>query len=80
MFVPSRDPDAIHHAMVALSADRDLLARMSAACRARVAAAYSMERLSDQLCRLYSEMFAAKPVKALTGPAPVSSQRLPCAE
>jgi glycosyltransferase involved in cell wall biosynthesis len=80
LFVPSRDPDAIYHVMVALSADRDLLARMSAACRARVAAAYSMERLSDQLCRLYSEMFAAKPVKELTGSAPVSSQRPPCAE
>jgi glycosyltransferase involved in cell wall biosynthesis len=78
-FVPGRDPDAIYRALVALSADRDLLARMSAACRARIAAAYSMERLSDQFSRLYSEMTAAKAINELPGSA-VSGPRPPCAE
>lgn len=65
LFVPSRDPEAIYRAIVALSADRDLLASMSAACRTRVTAAYSIERLSDGFRRLYSEMSAAKPIKEL---------------
>ena len=80
LFVPDHDPEAIYRAIAELSANRDLLARMSAACRARVAAAYSMERLSDELYRLYSEMSAAKPIKELTGSAPAASRRPPCAE
>lgn len=66
LFVPGNDPDAIYRAIAALSANRDLLARMSAACRTRVAAAYSMERVSGEFCRLYSEICAAKRMKALT--------------
>lgn len=66
LFVPGNDPDAIYRAIAALSANRDLLARMSAACRTRVAAAYSMERMSGEFCRLYSEICAAKRMKALT--------------
>jgi glycosyltransferase involved in cell wall biosynthesis len=80
LFVPGSDPDAIYRAIAALSADRDLLARMSAACRTRVAEAYSMERLAGELYRLYSAMCAAKPIEASTGSAAVSSRRPPCAE
>jgi glycosyltransferase involved in cell wall biosynthesis len=80
LFVPSRDPEAIYRAVVALSADRDLVARMGASCRTRVAAAYSMERLANELCRLYAEMSAAKPIKALAGSARVSGRRPPCWE
>jgi glycosyltransferase involved in cell wall biosynthesis len=80
LFVPERDADALYRAIAALSADRELLARMSAACRARVAAAYSMERLADQLRQLYSDMCAAKPPKEPVGSAAVSGRRPPCAE
>jgi glycosyltransferase involved in cell wall biosynthesis len=59
LFVPGRDPHAIYRAIVALSADRERLARMSAACRARIAAAYSVERLSGELRRLYAELSCA---------------------
>jgi glycosyltransferase involved in cell wall biosynthesis len=79
-FVPSRDSDAIYRAVVALSADRELLARMGAACRTRIATAYCVERLANELCRLYSEMTAAKGIKALPGSAPLSGRRPPCAE
>jgi glycosyltransferase involved in cell wall biosynthesis len=80
LFVPGSDPQAIYRAIAELSADRDLLARMSAACRTRVAVAYSMERRADELHRLYSAMSAAKPIKESTGSAPVSGRRPPCAE
>lgn len=80
VLVPGGDPDAIYRAIAALSADRDLLARMSAACRTRVAAAYSMERLAGELYGLYSAMCAAKPIKESTGSTAVSSRRPPCAE
>jgi glycosyltransferase involved in cell wall biosynthesis len=66
LFVPSRDPEAIARAIRRLAADRDLLARMSTACRRRIAGCYSMERLSGEFRRLYSEMCAGKRIKALT--------------
>ncbi|MGH8131172.1 MAG: glycosyltransferase family 4 protein, partial [Steroidobacteraceae bacterium] len=66
LFVPGKDAAAIHRAIATLSADRDLLARMSAACRKRIADNYSLERLAEQFCRLYSELCAAKRMKALT--------------
>lgn len=65
LLVPPRDPEAIARAIARLASDRDSLARMSAACRARVTESYSMERLADGLRKLYSEMSTAKPVKEL---------------
>jgi glycosyltransferase involved in cell wall biosynthesis len=56
LLVPPRDADAIASAIDRLAADRDLLARMSAACRSRIAGGYSLERLSGELRRLYSAM------------------------
>jgi glycosyltransferase involved in cell wall biosynthesis len=52
-FVQPRDPAAIAHALAVLDADRERLGRMSAACRARVAASYSIERLADDFTALY---------------------------
>jgi glycosyltransferase involved in cell wall biosynthesis len=66
LFVPFRDSEAIARAIGRLAADRDLLARMSAACRRRIAGRYSMERLSGEVRRLYSEMCAGKRIKVLT--------------
>jgi glycosyltransferase involved in cell wall biosynthesis len=65
LFVPPRDPEAIAAAIGKLAADRDALARMSRACRRRVAAGYSMERLSEDLRGLYLEISAAKRLKPL---------------
>jgi glycosyltransferase involved in cell wall biosynthesis len=56
LFVPPRDPEAIAQAIAALAADRDRLARMSAACRERVAAHYSLERLADDFSALYRKL------------------------
>jgi glycosyltransferase involved in cell wall biosynthesis len=56
VFVPGRDPEAIAQALAGLAADRGRLARMSAACRERVAACYSIERLADDFTALYRKL------------------------
>lgn len=66
LFVPPRDPDAIARKIAALAADRARLARMSQACRERVAACYSIERLVDDFSALYARLCdAAAPRAAL---------------
>jgi len=55
-FVPVRDADAIARAIATLSHDRALLARMSAACRKRIAGGYSIERLATDFAGLYSSL------------------------
>ena len=54
--VPVQDSDAIAEAIRALSLDRALLARMSAACRKRIAATYSIERVASGFATLYSSL------------------------
>jgi glycosyltransferase involved in cell wall biosynthesis len=56
LFVPPRDPEAIAQAIAALAADRARLARMSEACRERVAANYSIERLAQDFTALYRKL------------------------
>jgi glycosyltransferase involved in cell wall biosynthesis len=56
LFVPPRDPEAIARAIAVLAADRARLARMSAACRERVAACYSVERLAEDFTALYRKL------------------------
>lgn len=56
VFVPDRDPQAVAQALAGLAADRGRLARMSAACRERVAACYSIERLADDFTALYHKL------------------------
>ena len=65
LFVPPRDPNAISRAIATLGADRESLARMSAACRGRIASGYSIDRLAEEFCKLYSELCGAKRVKVL---------------
>jgi glycosyltransferase involved in cell wall biosynthesis len=66
VFVPSRDPESIAQAIVALAADRARLARMSVACRERVASSYSIERLAAGFGALYAGLWgAASPKTAL---------------
>ncbi len=56
LFVPVGDAAAIAAAIGELSRDRQRLARMSAACRERVAACYSIERLADDFTALYRKL------------------------
>lgn len=59
-FVPLREAEPIAGAIAALAADPALRLRMSAACRRRVAASYSIERLAAGFAALYSQLCAAK--------------------
>lgn len=59
LFVPPRDPEAIAQALITLDADRGSLARMGAASRERVLAAYSIGRLADEFAALYSSLRGA---------------------
>lgn len=66
LFVPTRDPGAVSRAVVTLASDRELLTRMSAACRRRIAGGYSIERLAEEFCGLYSELCGAKRMTMIT--------------
>jgi len=55
-FVPVRDCDAIAQAIETLARDRAALSRMSAACRQRIAGAYSIERVTADFSSLYSSL------------------------
>jgi glycosyltransferase involved in cell wall biosynthesis len=60
MLVPPGDPGAIAGAIAALDQDRARLARMSAACRQRVAGAYSIGRVTADFAGLYSGLCATR--------------------
>jgi glycosyltransferase involved in cell wall biosynthesis len=60
LFVPPRDAVAIAEAIARLALDRDLLARMSAACRTRIAGAYSIAQLTQAFARVYSDLSGAR--------------------
>jgi len=62
-FVPVRDCDAIAQAIEALSSDRATLARMSAACRKRIAGGYSLERLASNFAGLYASLSTPREMK-----------------
>lgn len=67
LLVPPRNAAAIARAIAKLESDRDRLARMSGACRTRIAGAYSVERLAREFCRLYRDLSAAKRLRAWPG-------------
>ena len=54
--VPPRDGKAIAEAIVAMASDRERISWMSRACRKRVRAAYSIERLASELQVIYAEL------------------------
>lgn len=54
--VPVRDGKSLAEALALLSGDREKLAWMSRACRRRVRAAYSIERLAAELAVRYHEL------------------------
>jgi glycosyltransferase involved in cell wall biosynthesis len=52
LLVPPRDCKAIARALAELAADREKLSWMSRACRRRIRAAFSIERVADELAQL----------------------------
>jgi glycosyltransferase involved in cell wall biosynthesis len=64
--VAPRDAESIAQAIARLAADRALLARMSAACRARIAAAYSLERVARDFSQLYWALCATRTPRTAT--------------
>jgi len=56
LFVPHADPQALAAAIGSLAADRASLARMRDACRRRIASAFSIARVADDLRALYSTL------------------------
>ena len=56
LLVPVRDGRAIAEALVRLAGDREQLSWMSRACRRRIRAAFSIERLADELAFQYQAL------------------------
>jgi len=54
--VPPRDGKAIAEALAVLAGDRERLSWMSRACRRRIRAAFSIERLAQELSILYADL------------------------
>jgi glycosyltransferase involved in cell wall biosynthesis len=66
LLVAPRDAGAIADAIGTLAQDRAMLARMSAAARQRIAAAYSIERVARDFSQLYWGLCTARAPKAAT--------------
>lgn len=64
-FVAPRSSAAIAEAIAKLARERRLLARLSAACRKRIAAAYSIDRVANDFTVLYSRLCAARAPRAI---------------
>ena len=54
--VPPRDGKAIAEALAVLAGDRDRLSWMSRACRRRIRAAFSIDRLAQELALMYAKL------------------------
>lgn len=75
--VPPRDGKAIAAALVTLAGDRERLAWMSRACRRRVRAAFSIERLAQELSIHYAQLCGiAQAAAAAYGHIPAPGARL----
>lgn len=66
LLIAPRDVAAVAAAVRELASDRAGLVRMGAACRERIAAHYSIERLAEAFCRLYAGLCAADGVPVNT--------------
>jgi len=75
--VPPRDGKAIAEALAMLSGDREKLAWMSRACRRRVRAAFSIERLAQEFSYHYARLLGNASLSGAghpSAPAPRSSE------
>lgn len=68
LLVPPRDARAIAAAIATLASDRVTLARMSTACRNRIAAAHSLERLAHNFGELYADLLEMDAVRSRVAP------------
>jgi glycosyltransferase involved in cell wall biosynthesis len=66
VFVEPRDADAIADVITRLSKDRMSITRMSAACRTRAAAEYSLERLARDFSAIYWTLCQARVPKTVS--------------
>ncbi len=76
-FVPPRDGKAIAEALAMLSGDREKIAWMSRACRRRVRAAFSIERLAQEFSYHYTRLLGNVSLAGAgrsSAPAPRSSE------
>jgi glycosyltransferase involved in cell wall biosynthesis len=64
-FVEVGSSEAVARAICALARDRRGLARMSAACRKRIATAYSIDRVANDFTVLYSRLCASRAPRAI---------------
>lgn len=71
--VPPRDGKAIAEALAVLAGDRDRLSWMSRACRRRIRAAFSIDRLSRELALVYAQL-CGRAVMAGAGLPPMKTQ------
>lgn len=75
--VPPRDGRAIAEALAMLSSDREKVAWMSRACRRRVRAAFSIERLAQEFSYHYARLLGTASLAGAghsSAPAPCSSE------
>jgi glycosyltransferase involved in cell wall biosynthesis len=63
LFIERRDAHSIARAIATLAADADLVARMSEACRTRVASGHSVERQAEGIASLYADIIAARSLR-----------------
>jgi glycosyltransferase involved in cell wall biosynthesis len=73
--VPPRDGKAIAEALAILAADRERLSWMSRACRRRIRAAFSIERLASEFALHYAQLCGNVAV-AGAGHAPMPASRV----
>jgi len=74
LLVPPRDGRAIAQALLKISGDREQLSWMSRACRRRIQAAYSIERLAAELSMHYGALVDGL-APAGAGAAPIPANR-----
>jgi glycosyltransferase involved in cell wall biosynthesis len=73
--VPPRDGKTIAEALALLAGDRDRLSWMSRACRRRIRAAYSIDRLAAEFAHHYAALTGAYVVAGAPSPAVRASHR-----
>jgi glycosyltransferase involved in cell wall biosynthesis len=74
LLVPPRDGKAIAEALAMLAGDRERLSWMSRACRRRIRAAFSIERLATEFAQQYAQL-CGDVVVAGSGRSPLAASR-----
>jgi glycosyltransferase involved in cell wall biosynthesis len=75
LLVPPRNGKAIAEALLVLAGDRERLSWMSRACRRRILAAYSIERLAAELRLVYEELASGLAVAGVGNASPPATRR-----